>query len=411
MAIQGINGIFLGGNSNQFIDLDIVNGRVLSILRSGSLGVASSALVENPAQLGGATVIYRKPEMLKTGAYGGTALDDGTGGISQQAPDVGTVLVNIDKKVAAKYKLEDFDLVGLNDVSSIIGQIANGLAISTLARQDLELFENIKKFIMANEDTHSVIMAGFDTTYNVEEIRTNRLKLNDLISDIETTITSGMVGTEEFQTTTLTTKKAYARMLEGISQAGGNLGTELRLNGQLPSSQVGGNAVIKNIFMAKNVDATIFTLDKTATTDFDFSKILALMWNKEAIAFPIQMLGMKTATDIRDGNDIFIMRFRYGFEVLRPELIRAILSEALTPARKLKIEQEAKQEAELKTKAETDLMAEAIEQALLKQQETFQAVIIKLEQGFNTKQKETDKIIEDLKNQNKEETKKTNKQT
>ena len=40
MAITGINGIFLGNGSAGKVDLDIVTGKVLQILASGTLGIA-----------------------------------------------------------------------------------------------------------------------------------------------------------------------------------------------------------------------------------------------------------------------------------------------------------------------------------------------------------------------------------
>lgn len=41
---------------------------------------------------------------------------------------------------------------------------------------------------------------------------------------------------------------------------------------------------------------------------------------------PVDFLGVVSLRDQFDGNPIFIQKFRYGFKVLRPELIRGIIN-------------------------------------------------------------------------------------
>ena len=353
MPITGINGIFFGdgeGGTGK-VNLDIITGKVLQILASGTLGIASTALVENPGQVKAGTVIYKKTEIIKTGSYA-TKLDDGSGGIATQIPQITSIPVNLDKYVGAKYKLEEFDLAGLIDAAAIESQIANGLAKATLARIDLELFEGIKEFLATNAATHTINLATFSTETDIEAIRLNRIKFNDLIADIESTLNKEMIGTQEFQTTSVISKKAYNRLIEGIADNGGSRGVELRLTGQLPGQIVGGNAILKHVFITKNVDGKLYTLDKVAATDYDFSKIEALLWNKEAVAMPVDFLGVVALRDQYDGNPIFIQKFRYGFKVLRGELIRGITNATLTKAgRNADLSDEAKQRAKLEAEA------------------------------------------------------------
>lgn len=353
MPITGQNGIFFGDGAGGAgkVNLDIITGKVLQILRSGTLGIASTALIENPGQVRAGTVIYRKVEIIKTGSYA-TRLDDNSGGIAQQTPQITSIPVNLDKYVGAKYKLEEFDLAGLIDAAAIESQIANGLATATLARIDLELFEGIKTFLTTNKDTHTITLPTFSTETDIEALRLNRIKFNDLIADIESTLNKNMIGTEEFQTTSIISKKAYNRLIEGIADNGGSRGVELRLTGQLPGQVVGGNAVIKHIFITKKVDGKLYTLDKVQETDYDFSKIEALLWNKEAIAMPVDYLGVVALRDQYDGNPIFIQKFRYGFAILRGELIRGIVNADLAARNKqAQLSDEAKQRAKLEAEA------------------------------------------------------------
>lgn len=349
MPITGINGIFLGDGGTGKVNLDIITGKVLQILASGTLGIASTALVENPGQVKAGTVIYRKTEIIKTGSYA-TKLDNGQGGIATQTPQITTIPVNLDKYVGAKYKLEEFDLAGLIDAAAIESQIANGLAKATLARLDLELFEGLKKFLVDNKATHTITMQTFSTETDIEAIRLNRIKFNDLIADIESTLNKEMIGTQEFQTTSVISKKAYNRLIEGIADNGGSRGVELRLTGQLPGQVVGGNAILKHVFITKNVDGKLYTLDKVQPTDYDFSKIEALLWNKEAVAMPVDFLGVVALRDQYDGNPIFIQKFRYGFKVLRGELIRGIINDAGI-TRSIAVDETDKQRTKLEAEA------------------------------------------------------------
>lgn len=349
MPITGINGIFLGDGGTGKVNLDIITGKVLQILASGTLGIASTALVENPGQVKAGTVIYRKTEIIKTGSYA-TKLDNGQGGIATQTPQITTIPVNLDKYVGAKYKLEEFDLAGLIDAAAIESQIANGLAKATLARLDLELFEGLKKFLVDNKATHTITMQTFSTETDIEAIRLNRIKFNDLIADIESTLNKEMIGTQEFQTTSVISKKAYNRLIEGIADNGGSRGVELRLTGQLPGQVVGGNAILKHVFITKNVDGNLYTLDKVQPTDYDFSKIEALLWNKEAVAMPVDFLGVVALRDQYDGNPIFIQKFRYGFKVLRGELIRGIINDAGI-TRSIAVDETDKQRTKLEAEA------------------------------------------------------------
>lgn len=348
----GINGIFFGDGAGGAgkVNLDIITGKVLQILASGTLGIASTALVENPGQVKAGTVIYRKTEIIKTGSYA-TKLDNGSGGIATQTPQITTIPVNLDKYVGAKYKLEEFDLAGLIDAAAIESQIANGLAKATLARLDLELFEGLKQFLVSNKNTHTITLATFSSETDIEAIRLNRIKFNDLIADIESTLNKEIIGTQEFQTTSVISKKAYNRLIEGIADNGGSRGVELRLTGQLPGQVVGGNAILKHVFITKNVDGNLYTLDKVNSTDYDFSKIEALLWNKEAVAMPVDFLGVVALRDQYDGNPIFIQKFRYGFKVLRGELIRGIVNDNAGFTKSIAVDEPDKQRAKLETEA------------------------------------------------------------
>ena len=47
---------------------------------------------------------------------------------------------------------------------------------------------------------------------------------------------------------------------------------------------------------------------------------------------PVDYLGVIALRDQYDGNPIFIQKFRYGFKILREELVRGIVKTAFTRA-------------------------------------------------------------------------------
>lgn len=400
MPIIGQDGMYIGAGGSAgkgvFVSTDIVSGYVLEILRSKTLGIYASATVINPGQIAGGAITYRLVEMVKTGNYAPRE-DDGTGGIAVQRPEVPTLTLYLNVFKSALYKLEEFDLRALGQSADIEAHISSGLALATIARFDAEMFENIQDFLKETPG-NQIVIKGFSTETAIEKLRLNRLQFNDAIADIEATISPTMVGTPEFETISIVSKKGYGRMLEGVANSGGSEGTELRLKGQIPGHIVGGNALIKHIYINKKVDGSIITLDKTEAKNYDFSKIHALMWNKEAFGFVTDLLGVRLVFDQFDLNPMWGQKFRYGFKVLRPELIKAIVEEIIVkPAGALSIQEQAEMENN-----------KELEEAKAKIQEN-ENKILKIQEEAKTKQakieelgKSNNETIEELVKSNKE---------
>ena len=69
---------------------------------------------------------------------------------------------------------------------------------------------------------------------------------------------------------------------------------------------------------------------------------------------PVDYLGVVALRDQYDGNPVFIQKFRYGFKVLRGELIRGIVNQALArnAVSAREVQKEEKAQAKLEAEAQ-----------------------------------------------------------
>ena len=66
---------------------------------------------------------------------------------------------------------------------------------------------------------------------------------------------------------------------------------------------------------------------------------------------PVDFLGVVALRDQYDGNPIFIQKFRYGFKVLRGELIRGIVNDNASFTKSIAVDEPDKQRAKIETEA------------------------------------------------------------
>lgn len=333
-TIVNMQGITLTNGQSAKIDMSVVEGKVLDVLSTDQLGIHASAFIENPGQVKAQTVVYRTPDMIKTDVYTSNKYTSKSGAARNgDTPNSGTIKLDIDKKFSAKYYFEDFDLRGIETSAQIESILANGLQIAISARLDLEFIKGVVDHIIANKATagKTITITDLSTTYDKDKMTENALKISDMITDVETTLAPNIVGTKALSTVSITNGKAFKRfVMNAINKAGANA-TDMMLAGG-PATGIRGQVVlgdlfVKHLFMTRAVDTTQLTHDLLAS-EYDFSKFEAITMNTSAVAFAVDMLGLKTRVNA-DGNQEFIYKGRYGFKVLRPQLIKAVINAAL----------------------------------------------------------------------------------
>ena len=67
--------------------------------------------------------------------------------------------------------------------------------------------------------------------------------------------------------------------------------------------------------------------------EFDTRKFVGFMFHNEAIAMPIDIQSITSLINPDNANVRYLAKYQFGFGILRPELIRALVTE-LVPASK-----------------------------------------------------------------------------
>lgn len=332
--IINIQGITLTNGSSAKIDLSIVEGKVLDILASDNLGIHAAAFIENPGQVKAGSVVYRTPDMIKTDTYKTNHYTSKTGADRNgDTPNSGTIKLDIDTPFSAKYYIETLDMMQIENAGQLETAIATSLSISVQTRLDLEFLRGIKDHIVAEKATagKTITIADLSSATADTNLRTNLLKVSDAITDVETTLAANIVGTKTLTTTTISNAKAFKRMVQAAIDRSGANATDMQLNGGAATGIQGrvvlGDLMVKHLFMTRAVDTTLFTHDLVAS-DYDFSKFEAFILSTSAVAFAVNMGGIVPLIN-GDANPEFVIKGKYGFKVLRPQLIKGIINSAL----------------------------------------------------------------------------------
>lgn len=293
------------------IDLDVIQGKVLEILSNNTLGIYASAVIEKPAQVKAGSVVYRLPELMKVKSY--KRKDNDTQTI--KAP---TKLVNLDKYRVVKYELETFDLAGISDSQQLQAQIAKGVALAVKGYLDAVFFD----FVAKNADSSKVI--SDPASYSNEDLRKQRMEFTIEATKLITLITANMIGTDKSATLTATNPLTYAHLVEGASLVGSEKGQNQILSGEIEGAKIGGFEYTNHIYLGQNLEQ--LPIEDTDDNLEDLTQVKGLIWNKQAIAFPVDFVDIKMVISPDTGNPIFIQKFRYGIEKLRTQLITKITS-------------------------------------------------------------------------------------
>lgn len=317
-SIQNLRGLSINAESSgsNKVDLSVVEGKILKILASSTLGLRATATIENLDSVKAGSVIFRVPELVKTKSY-----DAETN--TNDKPNIGTVRVDLNTLRTQKYEVETFDMNAIQNWDALHSAIAYGAAKSIQAELDLVLLKHLHK------SASSEIFANA-LSDEADWMRKTRLKLGKINNSLSTTITKTMLGNNERETWTVVSPDMYLNLLEGASAVGGDKAIEMKLTGDIPGAIILGNAITKHIFLGQDVDSTVFS-DIAKDADSNFSNVVSITWNKEAIAFPVHIQEVLEMRNPANGNPVYMTKFRYGIETIRPNLVKS-LTLAKSPA-------------------------------------------------------------------------------
>lgn len=342
-VLQGIQGI---------VDtwaLDI-NTYVMRILSNNALSymIAKGLNPIAPSQNGGyGTVSYRKPQILQTHTYSGTANKN------VQIPQASLVNINVDKMAYVIYEPEFFDVQRLNDNSKqILGMIQASFAISVAQTMNMILLTKI----VACAKNAPVTLTGTDS---VNTIISNSIDLSGkvrVLNHLGKTTTNPNQPTEEqvfaeYQSLAqdkLDLTRTYTMEMAGVNPDEFFLvlapQVRLQLQKMYRYQLVGGAKWLANddnnitlgglkIYFDNQLDLKVpVNTSFNAMGELNTNNLIGFLTHKENIILPMFPQLSRVVINYENGNTRFIYRWLYTVDFLRPNLMKIYKNKGSTIA-------------------------------------------------------------------------------
>lgn len=317
-VLTGISGMQIGDTAGGNVALTITT-RTLRILSDMSLSYLS-ATIKNPNDVKFGTVSYYRPELIQVNDYG-------TGTTTFDAPQVGNVDVNLSIRRTGKWTYEEFDLARMGGVESVIGMIANGLALGIQADLNAHFITYVTQELKTTLKAQNIQIALFGQANPAATPEQCRVAMNQLkfkVGQLSKMYTKDKLGVSQAEIVTLLSVESDILIENAFwGQQGG---IEIILGG-LKTKKFGNVRYIIENMLNNKIDATTsFSKDKTLdTTNFN-----GLIIHNEAIAMPMNFLTGKFIVDPVNGNPKYLMKYQFGIKILRPELVWGVTNTVIT---------------------------------------------------------------------------------
>lgn len=329
-VITGISGIQIGDGAGGNIALTITT-RVLKILSSMNLSYLS-ATIKNPNDVKNGSVTFYRPELIQVGDYGTTPT---TG--TFDAAQVPSFQVNLSTRRVGRWTYEEFDLSRMGGVESVMGMIANGLALSVQADLNAHFLDYVTTQLKTTLKAQNLVLpnlAPADPAAMTPEI--SRQAMNALkykVGQLSKMYDKAKLGVPYSEIITLLSVESDIVIENAFWGQQGSI--EIILNGLTTKKFGNVNYLVENMLLQNIAAASSFSKDKA----LDTSNFCGLILHNEAIAFPMNFMTGKFITNQNSGNPQFIMKYQFGLGIIRPELVWGIVKTAIpansgTPATK-----------------------------------------------------------------------------
>lgn len=323
-VLQGISGIAIGDGNGGNIALSIIQNKVLRILHDDNFAWRFATYAPTHANAG--SVSYYVPELLTTGSY--TSAKYGKSG-TPQVPQSGLVTVNIDTRRFLKYDLEMFDISRLGEVEYIMSMIATGIALIVQADLNAQFWLRIRNWFADNNRQNQQIEVeyiGNDVPYDdalPNKLYAELVTLNREIVKIGQTFNKKAIGVNKAEMFCIFSPGASADLPLAFRQQPNAIG----------EWQVDRNLVGKQILNIKYIEDNMLDLDINKEDSFNgdydvkLKNVLGLIAHNESLAMPINMEALIPTIDPNTGNQRIIVRYQFGWGVLRDWLIRLVVKQ------------------------------------------------------------------------------------
>lgn len=317
-VLSGISGMQMGDGAGGNIALTI-STKTLRILSDMSLSYLA-ATIKNPNDVKFGTVSYYRPEIIKTDAYG-------TGVSVFDAPQVALKQVNLSTRRTGKWTYEEFDLARLGGVESVIGMIANGLALGIQADLNAHFISFLVTQLATTLKAQNIVIPLFgaaDPATTPEQCRVAMNQMKIKVGQLSKLYDANKLGVKYSEIISLLSVESDIMIENAFWGQQGSI--DIILNG-LKTKKFGNVRYIIENMLHNKIDAnTSFSKDKALDT-MNFNGIIL---HNEAVAMPMNFLTGKFITDPITGNPKYIMKYQFGIDILRPELVWGVVNTVIT---------------------------------------------------------------------------------
>lgn len=321
MAIlQGISGMQMGDGAGGKISL-MIQTAVLQFLKNSFFSYKTASF--NHATIHAGTVVYKIPELLQTEVYN-------PAGISRQVIQAKDIPVNINIQRALAYETETFDVSRLGHWKKVVGMVAS--MIGTIIEADLNSHFWLKikeKFNLTNGELRKqnlVLPQLQKKDVTQEEGKGAIRELIWLYTQISKQYTKSQLGVKPSDLLLIVCPEAEVTFREAFWNQPNDLGNRV-ISNSLQMKPLGGDVYYRvDNFLGQNIKKGIFRSDE----DTDLSDFLGFVIHNEAIAFPWNIQKARFFDDQKNLNEVFGIKYQFGFGFLRPHLVYSITKAAPT---------------------------------------------------------------------------------
>lgn len=284
---------------------DQVIAGVQEILKAEGYGI--SQLVMQPTEQNGSTFTYKLPERLIPELYARST----TGKSQAKGGKVGQVDITTTHEDIVAIEFEDMIFATQILAEQEKARLVASMATAIIAHLDLIFLKQL------NDSTNKPEITGFSKATTETELKNARLKLGDVVAELESTLTPTEMGVATSRQIIILSPKAYLRYINSFDTNVVSQSDEIK-RGNLTIRMIGGAMVIKHPLIGKNILAG--QIHKTEALDMETKKIEGFAFVDVSIAMPVNFILTRPRWNENFNQEIG-MKYKFGAGVLRDKLI------------------------------------------------------------------------------------------
>lgn len=319
-VLTGFSGMQIGDGNGGKVSLAIL-AKTLKFLKNTFFAYKVASI--DTATVNAGSVTYKLPEFLQAEGYN-------PGGINRQVMQMKDITIPINIQRALAYETETFDVSRLGSWKAVVGMIASAIGVIIEADLNSHFWLKLKEQFDLTKgplrQQNLVIPELQKENVTQEESKGAIRKIRWTYTQISKKFTKSQLGVKKSELLLVTCPEADMTFSEAFWGQPNALGERV-VEDDLEMKPLGGGVKYKvDNFLGQNIEKGIFRSDE----DTDMSKFLGFIFHNEAIAFPWNIQKARFFDDQKNLNEVFAVKYQFGFGLLRPHLIYSITSEAPT---------------------------------------------------------------------------------